>query len=1123
MDDIKEKKDIVPEARKKLNSNPYKKINWKDSELKEVLREMNIYAFIKANDLPTEKGGKFGWKDHLFLFDIYDDWSPVQAICKSSQVGFCLSCDTKILTNDLKWIKIDDIKIGQEILSVNENVSNHYRRKMKKGIIEDKRYVYEDSYRLEMDNGKLLEATSEHRFLTELRSGKGCGLWRKVKDIIIGDKIRYICNVWERDMEDSWFGGIIDGEGSFRVRKEGSAELVITQDKDSIVGKKIKEYLDKHKYSYRESFKKSGFNGKKNICRWSITKMDEILEIFGKCRPVRFINKDWWENKGIPNNGWGTVIRIEYLGKKKMVDIQTSGKTFIAEGFISHNSTMTILKAIYAARYKRMNIIYTLPSQTDASEFVSSKVNKIIMLSPFLKGLVKDKDTMYLKQVGDSVIFFKGTMSGKQKDEKSQSSTGIMISSDLNIHDEADRSDQAIIEMYESRLDFSKYKGRWYFSNPTVPNVGSHRLFLESDQKHFFHRCSRCNNYITLEWNEYCVDRERRCYLCPRCGRALREEDRRKGWWVKKYPEKTGVSGYWINQMISPWKSCKDLLAKELSTSKAHFYNFCLGLPYLGSEIAITREVLINNLVGGSTSDLKKGEVAIGVDNGIMKHYVVGNAKGIYLVGKTTNWDEIENLRNKWDATMVIDALPYPKIPYEWTKKYQKKVYANYYKKDKDDTTVIRFGRKEKRGMVYSDRNKLFDEVINLIYDGKIKYHFSENKLTDTGYIKHWESMYMGEQETQMGIKTMSWMSTNNDDHFCLSRDTMIMSDKGEKRIDEIMAGDMVDTRDGLKEVERSWETKRQARTITAYLDNGRYIRGTREHKIMTDKGWKEMGDLEINDKIECYQKKYLIRESFLEGIPKAKEGQKGHIIRPMENISSKASRDCMWRYGKIISAIFQKVSSYIIKTEIRLTIALIIWLALIGNFIKANMPRKDGKMIFLGKEDWKTLIEKENYPIFGERAKREKNGIASMRIERWYWKAQDHLSALSAKEGAIQRAGMGENSVHQDAVIVGWHENYGKESVWNLTVKDKHEYYANGILVSNCHATNYYYIALARLVVGTGGFLKSTNFLRSDGIEDMIGSKRPRIEEHSITNEKANIEYIFGKSDNDKNDIAKW
>ena len=53
------------------------------------------------------------------------------------------------------------------------------------------------------------------------------------------------------------------------------------------------------------------------------------------------INSDWWTGKKMPGNGnsWSKIVNIEYIGNQRMIDLQTSEKTYIAEGFVSHNST----------------------------------------------------------------------------------------------------------------------------------------------------------------------------------------------------------------------------------------------------------------------------------------------------------------------------------------------------------------------------------------------------------------------------------------------------------------------------------------------------------------------------------------------------------------------------------------------------------------------------------------------------------------------------------------------------------------------------------------------------------------------------------------------------------------
>ena len=96
-------------------------------------------------------------------------------------------------------------------------------------------------------------------------------------------------------------------------------------------------------------------------------------------------------------------------------------------------STMAILKSLWLAKHRGIDIIYTLPTANDVNDFVSGKVNRIIVQNPCLQDYVKDKDTIEQKRVGNNVIYYRGTWTEK---------AALMVSSDLNIYDEEDRSKQ---------------------------------------------------------------------------------------------------------------------------------------------------------------------------------------------------------------------------------------------------------------------------------------------------------------------------------------------------------------------------------------------------------------------------------------------------------------------------------------------------------------------------------------------------------------------------------------------------------------------------------------------------------------------------------------------------------
>jgi len=155
-------------------------------------------------------------------------------------------------------------------------------------------------------------------------------------------------------------------------------------------------------------------------------------------------------------------------------------------------SIMNVFKTLWLARFREYNIIYTLPTVEDVRVFVPSKVNPIIQNNPQMATWVKDRDNVETKRVGRSFIYYRGTFTSKE---------ALMLSSDLNVYDEIDRSDLEVVDIYSSRLKFSEFKGEWFLSNPSAPAVGVGAKFAISTQNHWFLKPS-CGHWQYLEWEK---------------------------------------------------------------------------------------------------------------------------------------------------------------------------------------------------------------------------------------------------------------------------------------------------------------------------------------------------------------------------------------------------------------------------------------------------------------------------------------------------------------------------------------------------------------------------------------------------------------------------------------------
>jgi hypothetical protein len=340
----------------------------------------------------------------------------------------CLDPETKVLTADLRWRRIDDLQVGEEVVAVDEGRTiderralfaarqREYRqgihrgrakchtvkeRKMRTARIEAKWYSEREAVRITFDDGRTLVSSREHQFLCRQRGGVD-PIWQKTEDIKLGDQVRYITRPWsEPTNADAWAGGIIDGEGSLDANKYG-AEISITQT-FNVVYDAAHQYLTLAGYNFnetadrRESSKDGkGKLGSKDVGRLHISRMDEVFRLIGQTRPVRFIDKRWWEGKCLPGKksgiGWAHVIKIELLPKQRMIDIQTTARTFIAEGFVSHNcmkgrqvgiTTKTALKFMHRLMFVPHTQAVMASVQADKSELIGRILDITYSHSPW--------------------------------------------------------------------------------------------------------------------------------------------------------------------------------------------------------------------------------------------------------------------------------------------------------------------------------------------------------------------------------------------------------------------------------------------------------------------------------------------------------------------------------------------------------------------------------------------------------------------------------------------------------------------------------------------------------------------------------------------------------------------
>lgn len=396
------------------------------------------------------------------------------------------------------------------------------------------------------------------------------------------------------------------------------------------------------------------------------------------------------------------------------------------------------LKSLWVAKKLGKQIIYTLPTQGDVQDMVGGSFNRIIAQNPVLLGWVKDHDTIEQKSVGDSIIFYRGTFTQKQ---------AMMIPSGLNIHDEVDVSDPQIITQYETRLQAQEDGGwRWYFSHPSLATHGVDVYWQQSDKKEWFIKCKECAYEQTLNWPDN-IDLEREQYICQKCRAPLSDNERINGYW-KSTAEGT-FSGYHISQLMLYNKSAKDIIAayNDPQKDKQYFYNYVLGLPFIGSEDRIEPSVVLRNVV--DVVNDQKDRTVIGVDTGLGLHYVCMNKQGVFYYGNETEltatktpYDKIKRLLRLWPKSIaVFDQGGELMLTRALQQEFPGRVFLCYYNKDRKTVEIVDWGEGEEYWKVRVDRNRMMTLMVEQLRDTG-RYRINGTKEEWAEFASHFGNIY---------------------------------------------------------------------------------------------------------------------------------------------------------------------------------------------------------------------------------------------------------------------------------------------------------------------------------------------------------------------------------------------
>jgi hypothetical protein len=364
---------------------------------------------------------------------------------------------------------------------------------------------------------------------------------------------------------------------------------------------------------------------------------------------------------------------------------------------------------------------------------------------------------------------------------------------------------------------------------------------------------------------------------------------------------------------------------------------------------------------------------------------------------------------------------------------------------------------------------------------------FRDNRI----YIDPRVSQLTANLETQIyDEKTGEPDKKNNIDHACFIGETMVETIDGPRRIDSIVPGDLVLTRQGFKRVLYSKMTSKSEDIFELSTSIGSVF-GTADHPVFTEKGIKSIDAIGYTDTLYSWQNQSLssLRESLFVDtlnqktiLTESTTDQTAHGLKKEFNHFTEKS-------GEVISVKYLMDLKFITKMRIQKIIQLITLnasrqLSTLRNTLK-TIPVMNCKSC---DQEWNM---QENSHLSGIKAKQELSFIQCLQKKNGKIKSKKSINVFTAVTNTIQNvfkklcfaqgnvnhttdesqasitSKLNANSVeiHSPKIntlqldfvrVNAVQKTESKAPVFNLEIEDCHEFFANGILVHNCDGLGY-------------------------------------------------------------------
>jgi len=258
----------------------------------------------------------------------------------------CVDVDVGILTSDLRYVPAGEIKVGDELVGFDESISGRgKRRRFKKTTVTRSERKTRKCLMVELSDGTSIVCTPEHPFLVPTGFNGANWEWVEAKDLQVGATLTRVVPKFDpaKSYEAGYLAGFYDGEGSIagsKGRDTGTVRISCSQ-KGGKTMAYVRTVMENMGYKVSCPHENGTPENYEMVYKWELCGKFQCLKFLGEIRPQRLLNNLNINTIGslhVFNDETRTkVVRVFAVGTREIQEISTTERTYISDGFPSHN------------------------------------------------------------------------------------------------------------------------------------------------------------------------------------------------------------------------------------------------------------------------------------------------------------------------------------------------------------------------------------------------------------------------------------------------------------------------------------------------------------------------------------------------------------------------------------------------------------------------------------------------------------------------------------------------------------------------------------------------------------------------------------------------------------------